>query len=108
MDIIPAIQAPEFREITGWANSEPLSIKGMKGKVILVDCWTYTCIFCLRTIPVMRRLHEKYASAGLQVVQAHSFEYEFASDHANISRALERFRISQVPVAFDTKNKTWD
>jgi hypothetical protein len=56
----------------------------------------------------MRRLHQKYSSSGLQVVQAHSFEYEFAKDHANIRRALDRFRIKEVPVAFDTNNRTWD
>ena len=108
MDLIPAIPAPEFRDISGWANSPPLSVKGLKGKVILLDCWTYTCIFCLRTIPIMKRLQEKYSAAGLQVVQAHSYEYQFAADHANIQRALQRFRISSVPVAFDTKNKTWE
>src|SRR5215216_5976288 len=77
MDLIPAIPAPEFKEITDWANCQPLSIKGLKGKVVLIDCWTYTCIFCLRTIPIMRR-------------------------------ALSRYNISDVPVAFDINNKTWE
>ena len=108
MDIIPAMQAPEFKEITGWANSPALSLKALKGKVVLLDCWTYTCIFCLRTIPIMRRLHQKYAASGLQVVQAHSYEYQFATEHQNIVRALEQFRINEAAVAFDTKNKTWE
>src|ERR1044072_6678779 len=88
MDIIPATPAPEFKEITGWANSKPLSIKDLKGKVVLLDCWTYTCIFCLRTIPVMERLQKKYSRYGFQVIQAHSTEYEFASDIQNIHKAL--------------------
>lgn len=107
MDVIPATPAPEFKDITGWANSDPLSIKGMKGKVLLLDCWTYTCIFCLRTIPVMRRLQQKYSKYGLQVVQAHSAEYHFATDHANIRRALARYNVD-IPNAFDTGNKTWE
>jgi thiol-disulfide isomerase/thioredoxin len=108
MELIPANPAPEFKEITGWANSQPLSIKGLKGKVVIIDCWTYTCIFCLRTIPMMRRLQQKYGKYGLQVVEAHSAEYHFATDHANIKRALSQYNINDVPVAFDTNNKTWE
>lgn len=107
MDIIPASPAPEMREITGWANSPPLSIKGLKGKVILLDCWTYTCIFCLRTVPIMKRLQAKYGKYGLQVIEAHSSEYHFATDHANIDRAVRTYGVTE-PVAFDTKNKTWE
>jgi thiol-disulfide isomerase/thioredoxin len=107
MDIIPASPAAEFREISGWANSEPLSIKNLKGRVILLDCWTYTCSFCLRTIPIMKRLHAKYGKYGLQVIQAHSSEYHFGTDHANIKRAIGMYGISG-PVAFDTRNKVWE
>lgn len=109
MQLIPAEPAPEFRAISGWANSQPLSIKALKGKVVILDCWTYTCIFCLRTIPVMRRLQEKYGGQHglLQVVQAHSAEYHFATDHANIQRALARYNVT-LPVAFDTQNRTWE
>jgi thiol-disulfide isomerase/thioredoxin len=108
MELIPATPAPEFKEITDWANSQPLSIKDLKGKVVIIDCWTYTCIFCLRTIPMMRRLQQKYGKYGLQVVQAHSAEYHFATDHANIKRALSQYNINDVPVAFDINNKTWE
>ncbi len=106
MQLIPAEPAPEFKGITGWANSQPLSIKSLKGKVVVLDCWTYTCIFCLRTVPILRRLQEKYGD-NLQVVQAHSAEYEFATDHDNIRRALARYDI-KLPNAFDTANKTWE
>jgi thiol-disulfide isomerase/thioredoxin len=108
MDIIPAIPAPEFKGIRIWANSKPLSIKDLKGKVVLLDCWTYTCIFCLRTIPVMERLQKKYSRYGFQVIQAHSTEYEFASDIQNIHKALSRYNVNNIPVAFDTNNKTWE
>lgn len=107
MQLIPAGPAPEFKAISGWANSDPLSIKSLKGKVVILDCWTYTCVFCLRTIPMMRRLQEKYGQHGLQVVQAHSAEYHFAVDHGNIKRALARYGVN-LPVAFDTENKTWE
>jgi len=107
VQIIPASPAPEFKAISGWANSDPLSIKGLKGKVVVLDCWTYTCIFCLRTIPMMRRLQEKYGKHGLQVVQAHSSEYHFATDHENIKKALARYNVP-LTVAFDTSNKTWE
>lgn len=108
MDIIPAIPAPEFKDISIWANSEPLSIKGLKGKVILLDCWTYTCIFCLRTIPIMKRLQQKYANSEFQVIQAHSAEYNFAKDTRNIQRALTRYNINNIPVAFDINNRIWE
>jgi thiol-disulfide isomerase/thioredoxin len=108
MEFIPAIPAPEFKEISDWANSQPLSIRGLKGKAVLIDCWTYTCIFCLRTIPIMRRLQQKYGNYGLQVIEAHSAEYQFATDRDNIRRALIRYNISDIPVAFDINNKTWE
>jgi thiol-disulfide isomerase/thioredoxin len=108
MDIIPAVPAPEFKDISIWANSEPLSIKSLKGKVILLDCWTYTCIFCLRTIPIMKRLQQKYANNGFQVIQAHSSEYNFAKDTRNIQRALMRYNINNIPVAFDINNRIWE
>jgi thiol-disulfide isomerase/thioredoxin len=108
MDIIPAAPAPEFKDIRAWANSKPLSIKDLEGRITLLDCWTYTCIFCLRTIPIMRRLQQKYSKYGFQVIQAHSAEYEFARDSKNIQKALLRYNIDSIPVAFDTNNKTWE
>src|SRR5215217_8162341 len=71
MDLIPAIPAPEFKEITDWANSQPLSIKGLKGKVVLIDCWTYTCIFCLRTIPTMPTSGALFPDITLVMFQLH-------------------------------------
>jgi thiol-disulfide isomerase/thioredoxin len=107
MNIIPATLAPEFMGIEGWANTEPLSMSSLRGKVVLIDCWTYTCIFCLRSIPIMRRLREKYANHGLVVASAHSAEYHFAVDVSQVKRALERYKVD-FPTAFDTTNKTWE
>ena len=107
MDVIPATPAPDFVGIEEWVYTEPLSLRELKGKVVLVDCWTYTCIFCLRSIPIVRKLYEKYSKHGLVVVGAHSAEYHFAANMVNIKKALERYHVN-FPVALDTKNKTWE
>jgi hypothetical protein len=62
----------------------------------------------LRTIPIMKRLQQKYAKNGFQVIQAHSAEYNFAKDTSNIQRALTRYEINSIPVAIDTKNRIWE
>jgi thiol-disulfide isomerase/thioredoxin len=105
--VIPASPSPEFVGIDKWYNSEPISIAGLKGRVILIDCWTYTCIFCLRMIPIMKQLQRMFSEYEFQVIQAHSAEYEFATKIENISRALERYDITEIPVGVDSKNKTW-
>ena len=107
MDVIPATPASDFMGVEGWENTQPLSLKSLKGKVVLLDCWTYTCIFCLRSIPIMRRLDEKYSKHGLVVVGAHSAEYSFAVNSSNIKKALARYGVN-FPTALDTKNKTWE
>ena len=107
MDVIPATAAPDFVGIEEWINTEPLSLSQLKDKVVLLDCWTYTCIFCLRSIPLVRKLNEKYSKHGLVVVGAHSAEYHFATNIINIKRALDRYSVN-FPVALDTKNKTWE
>ncbi len=107
MDVIPAIPAPDFVGVEEWINTEPLSFGQLKGKVVLLDCWTYTCIFCLRSIPIVRRLYEKYSKHGLVVIGAHSAEYHFAANTANVKRALERYSVN-FPIALDAKNKTWE
>lgn len=107
MIVIPASPSPEFVGIDKWYNSEPISIKGLKGKVILLDCWTYTCIFCLRMIPIMRELQRKLSNYEFQVVQAHSAEYEFAKKTENVDKALKRYDITDIPIGVDSRNKTW-
>lgn len=107
MDVFPATAAPDFMNIEGWENTQPLSLKSLKGKVVLLDCWTYTCIFCLRSIPIMKRLNEKYSKHGLVVTGAHSAEYHFAVNPQNIRKALARYKVN-FPVAFDIQNKTWE
>ncbi|HZD33841.1 MAG TPA: thioredoxin-like domain-containing protein [Nitrososphaeraceae archaeon] len=105
--MIPASPSPEFVGISKWYNSEPISITGLKGKVVLLDCWTYTCIFCLRMIPVMKQLNSMFSDYEFQLIQAHSAEYDFATRTENIAKALERYDIKEIPVGDDSKNRTW-
>ena len=108
MNIIPAVLAPEFKDIKNWNDNAMHSIKDLKGKVVLLDFWTYTCIFCLRTIPTIKKIKEKYADKGLVVFGIHSAEYEFAKNIANIGRALKEIGVDEDVTGYDNNNKTWE
>lgn len=99
-------QAPELEGITNWINSEPIKIKTKLNKVVLIDFWTYSCINCIRTIPFMNSLYEKYAGKGLIIVSVHSPEFEFEKDINNINAAVRKFGI-KYPVAVDSNMMTW-
>lgn len=98
--------APDFVGITNWINSEPLSIKDLRGKVVLVDVWTYTCINCIRTFPFLRDWHAKYADDGLVIVGLHAPEFEFEKDTENVVQASADNGIVW-PVAQDNDMVTW-
>jgi thiol-disulfide isomerase/thioredoxin len=100
------VRAPEFAGIKGWINSRPLSMEKLKGKVVLVDFWTYTCINCIRTLPYMKRWHDKYSKRGLVIVGVHSPEFEFEKSSGNVKDAVRKFGI-KYPVAVDSDMKTW-
>ena len=70
--------------IDNWINSQPLTMQGLRGKVVLVDFWTYTCINCIRTLPHVKRWHEKYRTQGLVVVGVHTPEYPFERSTSNV------------------------
>jgi thiol-disulfide isomerase/thioredoxin len=108
MDIIPAISAPEFKDINNWNDNSNHSIKELKGKVVLLDFWTYTCIFCLRTIPTIKKIKEEYSDKDLVVVGIHSAEYDFAKNITNIERALKELELNEYITGYDTNNKTWE
>jgi len=108
MNIIPAFPAPNFKEIEVWSDGSNYSIKDFKGKVILLDFWTYTCIYCLRTLPTMNKIKEKYEEKGLVIIPIHSSEYEFAKHTDNIKKALSALNLNGYLTGFDTKNKTWE
>jgi len=108
MNIIPAVSAPEFKDIKNWSDNAKHSIKELKGKVVLLDFWTYTCIFCLRTIPTIKKIKGKYTNNDLVVIGIHSAEYEFAKNTANIERALKELGVDEYLTGYDTNNKTWE
>jgi thiol-disulfide isomerase/thioredoxin len=108
MNIIPAYAAENFKEIEIWSDGQKHSIDDFKGKVILLDFWTYTCVYCLRTIPTMDKIKEKYEEKGLVIIQIHSSEYEFGTNPSNIRKAISALNLNDYIIGFDTKNKTWE
>ena len=101
-----SFQAPEITGIRAWINSEPLTIEGLRGKVVLVDFWTYTCVNCIRTFPYLKQWHAKYADDGLVIIGIHSPEFEFEKDYANVLQATRDNGITW-PVAQDNDFETW-
>jgi thiol-disulfide isomerase/thioredoxin len=98
---------PEFQGISHWLNSTPLSIKDIKGSVVLVQIWTFGCINCQRTLPYITKWHQQYASQGLKVIGIHTPEFAFERDVNNIKKALRQHKITY-PVAVDNEYKTWN
>ncbi len=99
-------KAPEFTGIDHWLNSPPLSMRELRGKVVLVDFWTYSCINCINTLPYVKQWHEKYKDQGLVVVGVHTPEFAFEKSTANVQEAIKRFGIGY-PVAQDNAYATW-
>jgi thiol-disulfide isomerase/thioredoxin len=97
---------PGFDGATGWLNSPPLSAEELRGKVVLVDFWTYTCINWLRTLAYVRAWSEKYAD-GLAVVGVHTPEFPFERDVDNVRWAAAEMNV-QYPVALDSSYAVWD
>ncbi len=98
--------APELKGISTWLNSAPLTMAGLKGKVVLVDFWTYTCINCIRTLPYVTKWYDTYTDKGLVVVGVHTPEYAFERKTDNVKDAIGRFKINY-PVAQDNRYDTW-
>lgn len=98
--------APEFAGIRDWLNSPPLQMKDLRGKVVLIDFWTYSCINCIRTLPYTTGWYKQYHDKGLVVVGVHAPEFEFEKDVNNIKHALTQYHI-EYPVAVDSKLWTW-
>lgn len=100
--------APEFTGINKWLNPEQsLSMADLKGKVVLVDFWTYTCINCIRTLPHVTAWYDKYKDDGFVVVGVHTPEFAFEKDTKNVLQAIEQYNI-HYPVAQDNDYATWN
>lgn len=100
------IKAPEIIAGGDWFNSNPVTLNQLRGKVVVIDFWTYSCINCQRTIPYLRNWYEKYKDKGLVIIGVHSPEFEFEKDNNNLSRAIKDFGITY-PVVQDNNFATW-
>jgi thiol-disulfide isomerase/thioredoxin len=97
---------PGFKGATGWLNSPPLTAEGLRGKVVLVDFWTYTCINWLRTLAYVRAWAEKYQDRGFVVVGVHTPEFPFEQDVDNVRRAAKEMNV-WYPIALDSDYEVW-
>jgi thiol-disulfide isomerase/thioredoxin len=98
---------PELEGAIGWLNSPSLQRKSLRGKVVLVDFWTYTCINSLRPLPYVKSWHAKYKDAGLVVVGVHTPEFSFERDRRNVEEASRTLHVLY-PVAIDSEYKIWN
>ncbi len=98
--------APDVHDVSAWINSRPLSLPELRGKVVLVDFWTYSCINCLRTLPYLKAWDARYRSKGLVILGVHTPEFAFEHDVGNVRAAVKRLGISY-PVALDNGYGTW-
>jgi len=99
--------APDFAGISAWLNSKPLTISSLRGKVVLVDFWTYSCINCLRTLPHLEAWDARYRKDGLVIVGVHTPEFAFEHVVSNVRSAVHRLGV-HYPVAIDDGYHTWD
>ena len=99
-------ELPSLGGATGWLNSQPLTAAGLRGKVVLIDFWTYTCINWLRTLPYVRAWAEKYKDQGLVVIGVHSPEFAFEKNLDNVRRAAKDMRVDY-PIAIDNDFAIW-
>ncbi len=102
--------APEFQKISGYINtnnSQPLTMASLKGKVVLIEFWTYSCINCIRNIPYLIDWNNKYADKGLVIVGIHSPEFNFEKNSDNLKDAIQRYGI-KYPVLQDNDKETWN
>jgi len=97
---------PSLSGATGWLNSAPLTREGLRGKVVLIDFWTYSCINCLRTLPYLKAWYEKYKDHGLVIIGVHAPEFAFEKDPANVRRAVAQLGVAY-PVALDNDFAIW-
>lgn len=100
-------KAPEFIAGGEWINSNPLTMKELRGRVVLLDFWTYTCINCIRTLPYLKTWHAKYRDKGFVIIGVHTPEFEFEKNPENVKKAIKDFDI-EYPVMQDNNYATWN
>ena len=100
------VAAPDFQGIATWQNSPPLKMEALRGKVVLVDFWTYTCSNCLNQLPHVKEWHDKFKDQGLVVIGVHTPEYAFEKSTPNVQEAIRKLQITHA-VAQDNDYATW-
>ena len=105
---IAARRAPNAAEIGSgtWLNSEPLNLEALRGRVVLVDFWTFGCYNCRNTLPTLKRLNAKYADKGLTIVGVHAPESDYEKNMENVRREVQELGI-KYPVVTDNDYQTW-
>jgi thiol-disulfide isomerase/thioredoxin len=98
--------APEFAGLGHWVNSPPLTMASLRGKVVLVDFWTYSCVNCLNALPYVQAWDARYKAQGLVVVGVHTPEFGYEKSSANVDAAIARLKIRHA-VALDNDYATW-
>ena len=91
---------------TAWINSQPLTFESLRGKVVVIDFWTYSCINCLRTLPYIKAWNEKYKDSGLVIIGVHTPEFPFEKDESNVRKATRDLGVTY-PVAMDNDYRIW-
>jgi len=99
-------KAPELNSIEGYINTKEIKISDFKGKVVLIDFWTYSCINCIRTLPHLTEWDRKYKDKGLVIIGVHTPEFKFERDINNVKAAVKEFNV-EYPVVLDNKYGTW-
>jgi thiol-disulfide isomerase/thioredoxin len=99
------VRAPEIGRV--WLNSTPLSFRQLRGRVVLVDFWDYTCVSCIRTLPYVQAWHERYRDKGLTVIGVHTPEFTFAQYESNVTRGIREFGLTY-PVVIDSDREIWN
>ncbi|MEO9077933.1 MAG: cytochrome c biogenesis protein DipZ [Rhodanobacter sp.] len=97
---------PSLAGATGWLNSKPLTVESLRGKVVLVDFWTYSCINCIRTLPYVRGWYDKYKDHGLVIIGVHAPEFAFEKNPDNVAKAVKDLGV-EYPVALDNDYAIW-
>jgi thiol-disulfide isomerase/thioredoxin len=98
------VHAPEIGP--EWLNSPPITMRGLRGRVVLIDFWDYTCVNCIRTLPYVREWHRRYRSTGLAVIGVHAPEFFFAQTAENVAKATEEFHL-EYPILLDNDYQVW-
>jgi thiol-disulfide isomerase/thioredoxin len=99
-------QAPELQDVQNWINSDPQTLEQLKGKVVLIDFWTYTCINCIRTQPYLNAWYDKYKDKGFVIIGVHAPEFAFEKLPKNVQKAVTEANI-KYPVTLDNNFTTW-